>query len=281
MDPRPVGHPSYTETFEESIAALRAVTLDDARSFYQAFWGPQGGNIVLVGDFDEADVRAAIEESFGDWESPHPFERIATPFRDLEAQDVEIETPDKANAVLLAQQNFELRDTDPDYEALLMASEMIGGGVLNSRLSRRIRDEEGLSYGVQAFISGHPVDANGQFIAFAIFAPENVDKVEEAMLEELQKVLDEGFTQEELDGARQGWLEGQQLGRAQDPSLASGIASNLYFDRTFDFAQSQEDRVRALTLEEVNQAIRDRLDLSRLTIVKGGDFANKRVPIGQ
>lgn len=281
MDPRPQGHPNYTETFEESIEALRTVTLEDARSFYHDFWGPQGGNIVLVGDFDEAEVRAAIEESFADWESPHPYERIATPFRDLEAQDVEIETPDKANAVLLAQQNFELRDTDPDYEALLMASEMIGGGVLNSRLSRRIRDEEGLSYGVQAFISGHPIDPNGQFIAFAIFAPENVDRVEAAMLEELQRVLDEGFTQEELDGARQGWLEGRQLGRAQDPSLASGISSNLYFDRTFEFARGQEDRVRALTLEEVNQAIRDRLDLSKLTIVKGGDFANKRVPIGQ
>jgi zinc protease len=280
MDPRPAGHPNYTETFEEAIASVRAVTLDETRSFYERFWGPQNGNIVLVGDFDEAEVRAAIEESFADWESPHPFERIATPFVDVDAQDVEIETPDKANAVLFAQQNFELRDTDPDYEALLMASEMIGGGILNSRLSRRIRDEEGLSYGVQAFISGHPVDPAGQFIAVAIFAPENVDRVEAALREELQKVLDEGFTEEEFEGARQGWLESRQLRRAQDPSLAAGISSNLYFGRTFAFEQSQEDRVRSLSLEEVNQAIRDRLDLSKLTLVKGGDFANKRVPIG-
>ena len=280
MEPRPAGHPAYTETFDEAIESLRSVTLDEARAFYRDFWGPQGGNIVLVGDFDEDEVRAAIEESFADWESPHSFERIASPFNDIDAQNVELETPDKANAVLLAQQNFELRDTDPDYEALLMASEMIGGGVLNSRLSRRIRDQDGLSYGVQAAISGHPIDPAGQFIAFAIFAPENVDRVEAALLEELQKVLDEGFTQEELDGARQGWLEGRQLSRAQDASLAGGIASNLYFDRTWAFSQEQEDRVRALTLDEVNQAIRDRLDLSRLTIVKGGDFANKRVPIG-
>ncbi|MGB1658245.1 MAG: M16 family metallopeptidase, partial [Longimicrobiales bacterium] len=280
MDPRPVGHPSYTETTEEAVANLRAVTLADARSFYEEFWGPQNGNIVLVGDFDEGAVRAAIEDAFGDWESPRPFERIATPFVDPEAQNVELETPDKANAILWARQNFELRDSDPDYPALMLASEIIGGGVLNSRLAERIRNQDGLSYAVQAVISGHPVDAAGQFLAVAIFAPENVDRVEAALMEELEKVLSDGFTAEELEGARNGWLERRQLGRAQDNSLAAGLSQNLYFGRTFQFDQELEDHVRAVTLEDVNQAIRDRLDLSRLTIVKAGDFANKRTPIG-
>lgn len=280
MEPRPMGHPSYTETIEEAIAALQAVTLQDARAFYDEFWGPQNGNIVLVGDFEETEVRAAIEEAFGDWTSPHPFERIATPFVDPEAQNIELETPDKANAILWARQNFELRDSDEDYPALLLASEMIGGGVLNSRLAERIRNQDGLSYAVQAVISGHPVDAAGQFLAVAIFAPENVDKVETALMEELEKVVTGGFTTEELDGARNGWLEGRQLNRAQDNSLAGAIAQNLYFGRTFQFDEELESRVQSITLEEVNQAIRDRLDLSKLTIVKAGDFANKRVPIG-
>jgi len=161
-----------------------------------------------------------------------------------------------------------------------MAGEMIGGGVLNSRLANRIRNQDGLSYGVQAMISGHPVDAAGQFIAVAIFAPENVDKVETALIEELEKVLADGFTQEEFDAARQGWLEGRQLSRSQDGNLAGALAQNLYFDRTFQFDQELEDRVRTITLNEVNQAIRDRLDLEKMTIVKGGDFANKRVTIG-
>ena len=280
MDPRPVGHPSYTETIEEAVASLRAVTLDDARAFYEEFWGPQNGNIVLVGDFDEGAVRAAIGEAFGDWESPRAFERIATPFIDPEAQNVELETPDKANAILWARQNFELRDTDPDYPALMLASEIIGGGVLNSRLAERIRNQDGLSYAVQAIISGHPVDAAGQFLAVAIFAPENVDRVEAALMEELEKVIADGFTADELEGARNGWLERRQLGRAQDNTLAAGLSQNLYFGRTFQFDQELEDQVRAVTLEDVNQAIRDRLDLSKLTIVKAGDFANTRNPIG-
>lgn len=280
MEPRPEGHPNYTETTEEAVAALRAVTLEEARDFYQSFWGPQRGNIVVVGDFDTAEARATIEEAFGDWDSPHAFERISTPFFDPDAQNIEIETPDKANAMLWARQNLELRDTDPDYAALLMAGEMIGGGILNSRLSNRIRDQDGLSYAVQAVLSGHPVDPAGQFIAVAIFAPENVDKVESALIEELEKVLADGFAQEEFESARQGWLEGRQLNRAQDGGLAGAISQNLYFGRSFDFDQATEDQVRSLTLEEVNQAIRDRLDLDKLTIVKAGDFANKRPPIG-
>ncbi len=280
MEPRPAGHPSYTETIDEAIDAIEATTLEEAVAFYREFWGPQSGNIVIVGDFDESEVRTVLEEAFGDWESPRAYERIANDFFDPEAGDLEIETPDKANAILFARQNLELRDTDPDYAALLMAGEMIGGGFLNSRLAERIRDEEGLSYGVQAFVSGHPVDAAGQFVAAAIFAPENVDKVEAALIEELELVLTDGFRQEELDGVIQGWLESRQLGRAQDGNIAGGLSQNLYFDRTFAFDADLEDRVRSLTLEEVNQAIRDRLDLDKLTIVKAGDFANKRVPIG-
>lgn len=280
MEPWEEGHPQYTETLDEAIAAVEATTLAEARAFYDELWGPQNGNIVLVGDFDEEEVRAVLEEAFGDWESPHPFQRIATPFYDPEAIDVEIPTPDKANAFLYAQQNLPLRDTDPEYPAMLIAGEMIGGGILNSRLSRRIRDQEGLSYAVQAVVSGHPVDEAGRFIAVAIFAPENKERVESALLEELQKVLDEGFGQDEFERARQGWLESRRLARAQDGNLAGSLSQKLYFDRTFEYDAELEDRVRALTLEDVNRAVRQHLDLSKLSIVKAGDFAGTGPPVG-
>ncbi|MDX1645623.1 MAG: pitrilysin family protein [Longimicrobiales bacterium] len=278
MEPWEEGHPRYTETIEEALAALESATLEEARAFYESFWGPQAGNIVLVGDFDEAEVRRVLEDELGDWRSPHPYRRIATPFHDPDPIDVEIETPDKANAFLYAQQNLPLRDTDPDYPAMLIAGEMIGGGILNSRLARRIRDQEGLSYAVQAVVSGHPVDPAGRFVAVAIFAPENKDRVESALFEELQKVLDEGFEEDEFQRARQGWLENRRLGRAQDGNLAGSLAEKLYFDRTFHFDAEIEDRVRDLTLEDVNRAVRAYLDPTRLSVAKAGDFANSGSP---
>jgi zinc protease len=268
----PVGHPNYPETFEEALANLEATTIEDVREFYRDFYGPQTGNIVVVGDFDEAEVRRAIEESFADWESPHPFTRIATPFYDPPPSEIVIETPDKANAIFFAQQNLELRDSDPDYPALLMAGYMLGGGVLNSRLARRIRVQEGLSYGVGADIAGHPVDPVGQLMVYAIYAPENEAALQRAFQEEMQAALRDGFTEEELQTAKQGWLENRQLGRAQDSSLAAQLSQGLYFDRTLEFDQQLEDRVRAVTLEEVNRVARERLDPSKLTVVKAGDF---------
>ena len=280
MSDWPEGHPSYTPTLDEEAAALGAATLEDARAFYGDFWGPQEGNVVVVGDFDEEEVRRAIEETFGDWRSPHPYRRIATPFYDAPAENIRIETPDKANAFFVARQNLELSDADPEYPALVIAGYMIGGGVLNSRLARRIRVNEGLSYGVGAGIDGHPVDEAGQFTAAAIYAPENAEALEAAFVEEIEKVLADGFTEDELATAKQGWLESRQLARAQDGSLAGALSAGLYFDRTLAFDAGLEDRVRALSLEAVNRAVRETLDLSKITIVKAGDFGSAPRPIG-
>jgi zinc protease len=68
--------------------------------------------------------------------------------------------------------------------------------------------------------------------------------------------------------------------RAQDGSLAGQLSSNLYFDRTFEFDAKLEDAIRSVTLEEVNDAVKRRLDLSKITIVKAGDFKGAKAKIG-
>ena len=71
MNPVPRGHPSYTATVDESVAALGAVTLGEARAFHREFYGPQRGTLAVVGDFDADEIRGVIEEAFGTWESPY------------------------------------------------------------------------------------------------------------------------------------------------------------------------------------------------------------------
>jgi zinc protease len=268
----PPGHPNYTETFDEAEAAIRATTLDDVRAFHADFYGPQSGNIVVVGDFDEAEIRRVINEAFADWQSPHPFARVATPFYEPPGERIQIETPDKANAFFFAQQNLRLSDTHPDYPALLVGGYILGGGMLNSRLARRIRTQEGLSYGVAGDLSGHPVDPVGQLFAYAIYAPENAEALEAAFVEEVERAVRDGFTDDELRTAKQGWLEGRQLSRAQDSSLSAALSQGLYFDRTLVHDAELEDRVAALTIGEVNRAFRTWIDLSKMTFVKAGDF---------
>ena len=271
MHPVPAGHPRYTETVEEAIAAVEAVSLEDVVTFYEDFYGPHG-TLAIVGDLEEGEMRGVIEEAFGDWQSPYPARRIASDFIDPPPSNIQIETPDKANAVFMARQNLPLRDDNADYAALVLGGYMIGGGIMNSRLARRMRQQDGLSYGVGGSISGHPIDESGAFMAFAICAPESMEELEAAFREEIQRVLDDGFFADELDIAKQGYLRSRQLSRAQDPSLANALMQGLHFDRDFMWDAVHEDHVRDLTVEEVNAAVRRYLDLSKMTIVRAGDF---------
>ena len=277
MNPVPPGHPSYTATVDESVAALGAVTLDEARAFHREFYGPQLGTLAVVGDFDPDEIRGVIEEAFGDWESPYPATRISTEFFDAPAEILQIETPDKANAFLFVQQNLALRDDHADYPALTLVGYMIGGG-FNSRLVERIREQDGLSYAVAGGISGHPIDETGSFLAYAIQAPENVERVEAALREEIQRVLDDGFTDEELNLAKLGYLQSRELARAQDGNLVGMLTQALYFDRTLEWDSEFEARVQNLTVEDVNAAVRRHLDLNKMTFVKAGDFAGVESP---
>ena len=279
MNPPPPGHPSYTPTVDENVAAWEAVTLDETRAFHRDFYGPQLGTLAVVGDFDPAEIRGAIEEAFGDWESPYAATRISTEFFDAPAEVLQIETPDKANSFLFAQQNLALRDDHADYAALTLAGYMMGGGFLNSRLSARIREQDGLSYSVQAQIGGHPIDQNGSFFAVSIQAPENAENVEVALREEIQSVLDDGFTNDELDVAKQGYLQSRELARAQDGSLVGMLTQGLYFDRTLAWDAEFEGRVRDLTVGDVNAAVRRHVDLNKMTFVKAGDFAAAGNPV--
>ncbi|MCY3677572.1 MAG: pitrilysin family protein [Gemmatimonadetes bacterium] len=274
MNPREPGHPQYTPTAEESIAQIEALTLDDVRDFYETFYGTGAATMSIVGDFDDAEALRIVEERLGDWAAPVTFARIDQGFEEITPEDFQIETPDKANAFFVAAQVLPMTDDHEDVAALTMANYLLGGGFLNSRLATRIRQEEGLSYGVGSQLAFHPIDDVGQFIAFAIYAPENRDKVEAAFRDEVRKMLEEGFTADEVEAGINGYLENANLMRAQDQILANVLSNNLYFDRTMAWQAEQEEAIRSLTAEQINAAARRWIDPEKMTFVKAGDFAN-------
>ncbi len=275
MSPYPKGDVRYVSTPDEDIAELKAVKLDDLKKFYQDFYGASKAEITVIGDFDDKQVSKLISDKFGDWKSKTQPERIARPFKEAKVENKSIETPDKANAFFLAGMNLNISDDDPDYAALVMGNFMLGGGFLNSRLATRIRQKEGISYGVGSQISANAKDKSGAFVTFAIYAPENVKRLEAAFKEEIEKVLKDGFTAEELTAAKSGYAQSRQLSRAQDNELARRLNSYLFLDRTLNFDQELEARIQALTPEQILNAMRKHIDPNKIVIVKAGDFAKK------
>ncbi len=273
MNPYPKGHINYPKTIDESIADLKAVTLDDVKKFYSDFYGAGNGELAVVGDFDDKEIARLANELFGGWKSSRPFARVPQIYHQVAPINKSFETPDKANAFFLAGLNLSLRDDDPDYPAMVLGNYMLGGGFLNSRLAVRIRQKEGISYGVGSSFSASALDKSGTFLANAIYAPQNVAKLETVFKEELEKALKDGFTAEEVKAAKSGWLQSRQVSRAQDNELANSLANGLYLNRTLAWDAELEKKIEALTPEQIVAAMRKHIDPAKITIVKAGDFA--------
>jgi zinc protease len=276
INPYPHGDVRYVSTAEEDITDLKAVTLEEAKKFYADFYGGSNAQLAVVGDFDEKEITALASELFGNWKSPRPFERVPQVFQSVEAMTRSFETPDKANAFFAAGFNFNIRDDHPDYPALVMGNFMLGGGFLNSRLATRLRQKEGLSYGVGSRLSASALDPFASFSANAIYAPQNAERLEAAFKEEIARMLKDGFTDQEVAEAKKGWLQGRQVSRAQDAALAGVLSSYLFVNRTLAWDADLEKKVSALTTQQINEAMRRHIDPSKITIVKAGDFAGAK-----
>ncbi|HYX41569.1 MAG TPA: pitrilysin family protein, partial [Pyrinomonadaceae bacterium] len=273
LSPYPKGDVRYVSTPDEDVAELNAMTLDQVKQFYQDFYGASNGTFTVVGDFDKDEIAKLANDLFGAWKSPKPFTRVPNLFKEVAAVNQSFPAPDKANAVFVAGFNLKLRDDNPDYPALVLGNYMLGGGFLNSRLAARIRQKEGLSYGVSSGINVSSLDESGRFQAFAIYAPQNVDKLEAAFKEEIARMLKDGFTTEEVEAAKSGYLQSRQVSRAQDNELAGTLNRYLFFGRTLQWDAELESKIKALTPEQINAAMRKYIDPTKITIIKSGDFA--------
>ncbi|MBX7127190.1 MAG: insulinase family protein [Cyclobacteriaceae bacterium] len=276
VSPYPKSDPRYTDTFDEASAAIKSLALDDAKKFYKDFYGAANGTLAIVGDFDQQTIPGSVAALFGNWKSPASYARLAAKLFTVPTINESVETPDKANAFFIVNYYMEMRDDHPDYPALVMGNFMLGGGFLNSRLAVRIRQKEGLSYGVGSQFSAGSLDNVGNFLAYAIYAPENVARLEQAYREEITKVINEGFTEEELAAAKSGWSQGRTVSRAQDASLAGTLNNYLFIGRDLKWDEQYEKAVMSLTAAQINTAMKKFLKLENMNMVKAGDFAKAK-----
>lgn len=266
----------YTMTFDEQGEAVKNTKLEDLKKFYTDFYNASNSTIAVVGDFDETAVTAALKPIFSDWTATMTYERAKDACKTVSSKTEKINTPDKANAMMMAGYKLELRDDDTDYPSLILGNYMLGGGFLNSRLASRIRQKEGLSYGVGSFLNADPINKIGTFGSYAIYNPDNNDKLVSAYKEEINKMLKDGFKAEELKDAVSGFLQGQNVNRSQDRSLCNKLSNNLFLNRTMEWDATYESKIAALTAEKVSAAMRKWINPEKIFYVEAGDFERKK-----
>ncbi len=274
-NPYPRGDLRHAPSFDEQEQDVKAVTVEQLRAYHRRFYSAARGEFAAVGDLDAAAMQAALAKALGGWTQPAegaaPFVRVPRPLvLPPPARFVE-RTPDKANANLRGLLPLPLSDRHADYPALALANYIFGLGG-NSRLWVRIRETEGLSYDVRSVLDVRALEEAGSMNLSAIFAPQNQPKVEAALQQELARSLKDGFTQQELDEGRAGYLNFRRLSRAQDGAVAAITAGNLYLGRDWAFAQAFDDALAKVTLAQLNAVWRKYVDPARFVMAWGGDF---------
>lgn len=275
FDTYPPGDPRAYIGLAERIKAVEQATLDEVRRFHADFWGTARGEVVIVGDFDDRAAEALVRELFAGWVSQAPYAPILSEPRAVPAARLLVDTPDKENAFYRARVNLVLRDDDPDYAPLVLANYVFGGGSgLSNRLMERVRQRDGISYSTGAWLSVGSRDRAANWQIAGLVAPQNAARFEQAVREEIDRMLKDGLTEKEVADGKAGLLQERVLNRSDDAALAAAWSSYLDLGRSFSsFSAPFEERIRSLTAAEVNAAVRRHLDPATMTVVIAGDAA--------
>ena len=274
-NPYPKSDFRYTMTFDEQEEAIRNLKTEDIRKFYSDFYNGTNATVAVVGAFDEAAVLSELTVLLKDWSSPVRYERAVGKFFDVASVTKTIAAKDKKSAAMAAGCNLPLQDNDPDYPALVIGNYMLGGGFLNSRMAARLRQKEGICYSVGTYVEADPIDKCGGFGSYAMYNPQNSDKLMAAYKEELDKLKKGGFTESELKDAVTGYLQSQNVSRSKDNILANNLSGKLYLGRSMKWDDKNEKTIAALKASDVNAAMRKWINPEKIIYVQAGEFEGK------
>jgi len=274
-NPYPPDDVRYTPTIDEEIDRVRALDLAAVKAFHAKFYGASHAELGIVGDFDAAAVKPLIRELFGDYKSASPYARVPQPLYPTKSAPQTFETPDKANAAMFGRLSLPLNDEATDFAALVVANRILGGDS-DSRIFKRVRVKDGLSYSVGSAFQPAPIDENSTFVVYAIFAPQNLAKVRAATADELARARDAGFTEQEVATAKKALLEERRIARAQDDTLAASLVSQAFLGRTWANSAKIDAAIEATTVASVNAALRKYVDPTGIAYAYAGDFAKSK-----
>ncbi len=228
---------------------VRTIAADDVRAFFAAHYTSEAATVVVAGDVDHDDMVAKVAAAFADL--PAGDGRIArtTPA----ALGTSVHLPDDSEQVHLAFGGRAVRRDDPDREALDVVNHVFGGG-LSSRLFDEIRERRGLAYSIYSATSAYA--DTGAWSVYAGAMPEHAGEVHRVVLAELDRLVADGITDDELAIAV-GYLTGAyEMGLEDTGARMSRLGGMLATLGKVHSVEEQLARWERVTLDDVNRVIR-------------------------
>lgn len=275
INPHSKGDPRYVATFAEQIDMVQQIKATDLRAFHQRFVGASDVQISIVGDFDVAAVKSAIGQGLTGWTAAEAVVRVPYSNYKTQAAQLKLEVPDKQNAYFALRMPLSMVEGSAEHAAFLVADQIFSAGQ-NSRLWGRLREKEGLSYGVGSSLDLSAYEPLGLWIVGGIYAPQNLNRFLAGFNEELQKALKDGFTAQEATNAISAILQQRQLNRAQDAVVANSWISRMRRGQTWLESEKFDLLVKSVTAAQATEAFRKHVKPDQIATAVAGDFAKHK-----
>ena len=270
----PEGHPHRRREIEIRENEVMAMTRDDLEQFHSRCYGGHSLVCAVVGDVAGRDVEGLFGEALFGWgataQTPPEFSEVRTG----DPSRVDTEIPDRPNLDVYLGHAGRLRFGGADYPAAVLANSCLGQSTLTSRLGVAVRDEAGLTYGINSGFMG-TLQIPGPWVISLSVASENLERALVLCHEVLDDFLRTGPRVAELDDERLAWAGGYQVGLATNVGVAMEVVKILLAGQDL----GRMDRFPAELLEvgrdDVMKALVRNIDPSRLAISVAGSLGER------
>jgi predicted Zn-dependent peptidase len=263
-------HPNYSPPPEEQLAQLQQITRDEIRAYHDAHFGANDFILSMVGDrASDPAIEQAVERHFAGW-APHDAPSThKTAANEGAGGESRVPMPDKGNIDVRMGHPLPVRRNDDDYLPLYIANYILGGN-FSARLMATIRDEMGLTYGINSSLSGISTRYNGHWQVGITLSQENLARGLDATRAEVQRFVDKGATEDELAAKKTTVTGSYTVGLATTKRLAQSILTNAERGFDVDYLDRFPSLIESLTLDEVNSAVQRHVDPARFHTAMAG-----------
>ncbi len=243
------------------------ITLEDVRAFYEAHIGARGGQLVIVGDVNPEAIIEKVGQILGDWKG-HTTDLVlpdVEPVRERREEHIAITDKSQSDIVLGW---LGIPRKHPDWTPLVVANTIWGQFGMGGRIGDNVREKQGLAYYAYGSVDGN--FGPGAWTATAGVAPQNVDRAIESILAEARRLRDEPVSEQELADVQTFLIGSLPIRLETNEGLAAAIADMAWYDLGLDYLVKTEERVRAVTVEDVQRMAQKYMDPERYVLAVAG-----------
>ncbi|WP_228547257.1 M16 family metallopeptidase [Nonlabens antarcticus] len=271
------GHPNYSYSIQDRIDNTQNATIADVKTFHQTYFGPKDMHLVAVGDVNNNVIYKTLNSHFKNWKGGTARDVKKKSMTKVEGKTTVISIPEKPSAEFFIAQYTGLDRLNPDYLPFYLGNFILGGD-FSGRLMLNVRDKEGLTYGIYSAHSGHQF-TGGHWMINASFNPELLQKGEDATMKQLKKWVADGVTSTELQNAKSNLNGSFKIGLATTTGMAANILSVVERGEDPSYVYQYSKDLNAVSVEQVNDAIKKYIDLNKLVIIKAGSLDQNGEPL--